>query len=1306
MACPVKTSKEWLKLVSGIGELNAYKVFISNGEEIPEMSIVDDIINDFVDNTVDKWTPNRPNLLQSSVLSKAEQDADSTEKSAINALKSFLSSIGINIAAVDRLMMNGYSADAISFISTKTILYAQDKLSADLLSEETGHFILEGLGDEHSLVKAMLFITPQTKEYLTVKDKYSKIYNNNEQKNKKEAAGQILGKYIKEGVISEINDKTLAGKLKNIMDSIIKRIKQLFKSADAQVLQKQMDNIFGRVAGIVTGKIEEKLSFKDKNEQYAAISKNVSIIDDFIQKTENIIKRLEDIKKRRGQLKSTADIDKRITFYKNRLYGETDSEGNIISEKLGIVATRDMSMMMDLAEKDLLWIEKQLFETDNKPSKYDEMTQSQKLDFFTSASQGIATWMTFKDFPRTGDKYIDEKKTYIAGKAHELHSFMFNNTAAKFISEHITGGQIQPEDIFKKLQPVGWLESQTIDISQSPNPIGQYVFLFFSMMLDEAKGKHEEHITTSKKIIDDLTNYLNETGISYRQLIDDLFLEKYDNNDYTGNYTGEISPEFYKKKKTRIDNARETGTSLAWKKYYKWLNENTIVTINNEKFLEDMEFMKQEYIDENSVFLDDDGKKEFEEWKEFNDPMIQPITQAKSKYISRIPNSNIWENKQYNIIKTTYKNTPIEKAYDFLIEKFNFYKKMYPPVTGISDNYMPEVRKSLMETILEGGGMEILATFPVNLIDAMKNSIRYNPETINDNTLLDEDGKLEKRIPVYMMKNVFPDKNSSLWKKLAKYGQEQALVEWRKSIQQNTVTDPFKVLDIFAASALVYHYKQLAEEPLKLIKKMIWESSTQQDVLYKDTDGNILKRTWEGFANRENFAKQMEYFVDSMLYGATKEHTPLARTGILSKIESGKLTDIFTSYVVLKYMALNILAPGANLGIGVMSTIRKGVGGGEYSLTDSLKALGLTMDLVVDPANLAYLVNKKGLIDTPGGKIIKLGEYFNIDMNPLDTQVISGGVGKVISDGLMLAQRGSEYFIRFHTMVSVLFGEKTINKNGKKRSIWDALKLKDGKIIWDSDNFSGEEYEKFLSRKYGIGMKINDTAANLHGAYGSLYTILGSKQAAGRVLMTFKKWAFRTWRYRFAKRRKSIILGKETQGIWRGLGNSMLGKADTLDKQGAKETMFDITMWITLLLAINMIKSMSSDDDDDDNNKTWLKYLLLQLSRLKNDMLFYLGGDYWKGGSTAIVPHLSAIWDITQTINDMWMATFPWLYPEYQPVITKGTNRGKNRIGQDVLNLLPAEYQIKKAIHIKERVIPGLKKGRRGKVGKLPAQYR
>jgi hypothetical protein len=50
LKCPNKNSQEWRYLVENVGEVNAYKIFIANGDELPDIGSAQDIVKSFEDN--------------------------------------------------------------------------------------------------------------------------------------------------------------------------------------------------------------------------------------------------------------------------------------------------------------------------------------------------------------------------------------------------------------------------------------------------------------------------------------------------------------------------------------------------------------------------------------------------------------------------------------------------------------------------------------------------------------------------------------------------------------------------------------------------------------------------------------------------------------------------------------------------------------------------------------------------------------------------------------------------------------------------------------------------------------------------------------------------------------------------------------------------------------------------------------------------------------------------------------------------------------------------------------------------------
>ena len=62
----------------------------------------------------------------------------------------------------------------------KVVAVSQGKADITTLPEEASHFIIEMLGKEHPLYKAMMKNITETKEYAQVKEEYKDVYTNEE----------------------------------------------------------------------------------------------------------------------------------------------------------------------------------------------------------------------------------------------------------------------------------------------------------------------------------------------------------------------------------------------------------------------------------------------------------------------------------------------------------------------------------------------------------------------------------------------------------------------------------------------------------------------------------------------------------------------------------------------------------------------------------------------------------------------------------------------------------------------------------------------------------------------------------------------------------------------------------------------------------------------------------------------------------------------------------------------------------------------------------------------------------------------
>lgn len=243
-------------------------------------------------------------------------------------LTDYLAKFGITVQQItDFKERFGVDGVAVADMVNKMVLVAQNKADITTLPEEAAHFIIEMLGEEHPLYKAMLKDITKTKEYAEVKTEYKDIYTD-EIQFQKEAAGKILAKHI-------INE--YEGNKKSVLNRIINWFKNAFKSLDQKALDKYIKDTYSTVAKAV---IDDKLQLSVDN---ISDKRNLFQLDPDIKKLKKVLKKnIRDFENRARVLErkleageSAGEVQsmlQAVTILKDRLNNE-----NIKDTIIGII---------------------------------------------------------------------------------------------------------------------------------------------------------------------------------------------------------------------------------------------------------------------------------------------------------------------------------------------------------------------------------------------------------------------------------------------------------------------------------------------------------------------------------------------------------------------------------------------------------------------------------------------------------------------------------------------------------------------------------------------------------------------------------------------------------------------------------------------------------------------------------------------------------------------------------------------------------------------------------------------------------
>ena len=207
------------------------------------------------------------------VVKKTKENANEAKKMAYNKslndrLREILSSKGISIGALTelerRMGVNGVTDFEVAKNAANGIIemirLANGIEGEKALPEEFAHFAIEAMGDNPLINRLINYLhsTGLVQEILGKEyDTYNTLYEGNEAKLAKEAAGKLLAKHLLQS--ESISQKPY----KNILERVINAIKSFFKTINATPIQKALyeaDKEFGVLArDILTGRLDDKI---------------------------------------------------------------------------------------------------------------------------------------------------------------------------------------------------------------------------------------------------------------------------------------------------------------------------------------------------------------------------------------------------------------------------------------------------------------------------------------------------------------------------------------------------------------------------------------------------------------------------------------------------------------------------------------------------------------------------------------------------------------------------------------------------------------------------------------------------------------------------------------------------------------------------------------------------------------------------------------------------------------------------------------------------------------------------------------
>lgn len=889
------------------------------------------------------------------------------------------------------------------------------------------------------------------------------------------------------------------------------------------------------------------------------------------------------------------------------------------------------------------------------------------------------------------EESLQKALNYIAGweDIGEIFDFEPNSDNAKVLGEIITSSvylrkkwseaakqyladrakTIRPEwtydKLFKEQIDTSFGSSMFFDSSVSSVAIEQ----FLDKLIKDTSFRVNSEVDEKSKEIDDKIK-----AIGGKKAFTKL-LQTYENGKLTGNLVSPIKQEYYDKVNKLAEAAR--SDSKQWKQYWDFVKSNSyVLTIEEAKSGKSIHFTQKEidkqlelldvYEKQRIKFIEEEKERlsysssyqnkgtneqeqldyernlaeNIESWERENSPYLreqyeQEVNEGKRKakdlrgmkgyrYLIYPKPKEQWQDAKYKAL--TKEQLEFLEYFKDTIEE---YLKFLPVESDIQSNYIPEIRKGLIERIISDKNTKILSGIGASFVEKITTDFISEREY---GVIDEETGKPIRQLRTGMLAG--------------------KLSADEKSYDLGSVLKEF----VFMASAI--KYKSEVEFQVTLGEKLlneIEEQAVSPDGIKRDWQNNPIKIT-NGLNNTK---ERVNYLIDTF-YGIRKDIE-----GVSKEIKSGplkgkrlagsKIGDSINQLTTAKGLALNPFSGMVNLFFGKISNRIHASSNQEFGDGDLNKAEAIVA---------TSIFNSKGTKE----KLALLMDKLQVlgDINHANYG------GKSSFDKLYIFQRMGEFMVQAEAMTAILI----------KNDLWSKVEVKDGQLVFP-EGFTEKEI-------IALSDKIQQTIKYLHGNYQINSPTRIKKHIWGRMLMVFRNWIPYSLQNRFGREMVDYRLGRTKKGRYITYGTlgftgsmktllklSVLGKAtgqklegvSEVDEANMRQNLRELSYMATMYLMTMVLSGLAKGTDDDDEKAVYT-YFLNMASRTESDIWFYVSPKAFNQIIKDPIPSLKTFNDFVKLVN----STGHWVIGDDE--IKYGKHKGESGLVRSFKQNFPVLTQL------------------------------
>lgn len=1192
---------EEISLEGAKKELNAVN---KNGEPIIHSSL-DEILNSVIE-----FNKKHPSMVANigskdggyviSVVPKTSQNSSAPEElifnsSLNNQLRNILRRLGFDVELLDspkfKAMFSPENAKTNAEGLRTVIQITKGKIGEEAFPEEFSHVIIEGLINQpivQRLVKSM-------GSYETIKavlgekfDAYVNLYNGDMTSLQKEAAGQLLQKYIT-GEAMPVSRPSLLERLWNWVKSKFSTMSE----EDVANILIQANRDASQLAESVLD--ESILPLVDKNLVVNAktlyrAERNISGMEELAQKAlelESNRLRIIQLRSKNGRyseedlaaIKNLQSLIEKKKYSKSCLAFLSDSLQQL--EQLNFNLSK-----LDAGNLD--------GETDLNRIRKISSTLRKIKEFSTAYEPIIKQMMSIDAMKERGEVNLsDEDAASIADKATSVFRII-NKINSSYKS-------LRFNTLYNFLK-LYWGEDKVVNIGKDK---GNRITLEMIMkMADKDINGIDRWISAMSSASDPMLSLIDKV-VKTTQLKRDTILE------------GVLAD--VRAAHTKLAKAGYTTDFMYERDSKGNLTGRIISDIDFVKFYEDYNAEKQRLINEKLPYYV--VKSKLDAWeRRHTEPQVVDAESGRKENIPK---------KEFYGIDRISKLAPAQREYYNSMISLKAILDSLIPARYANTYKAVQIRNDVTEAVMDNITNPKKASKLV--IDNLKDKfIRRSDDTDwGDTTVLNDDGFsiLEKT------KKVELDFAGNPLQKLPVYYTNTLEDMSRLS------TDFTSSIMAYAAMAINYNEMNKVIDVLELARDLV--KSEDRKVQQKSGDSKLMdaytvvhNKFSKSYAKRgelTNIGERIDDYYASVIYNQHKKDEGTWNIfGV--EVDKAKALDALKDYTGVLGLGLNLFSGISNVTMGKMQIFIDAMSGEFFNMKDA--AVGMKNYYTLLPQYMAELnsTNKTSKLGLLIDKFDALEEFYG---ELKSKGYYKGPLSRIMgSTNLFFLNNMGEHYLHSRTMLAMLNNIKVKDKEGKEISLFEAFEVKQDKdgvakliLKEGTTNLNGEllstegldsnsanysevdnRYNSFISeQKLRIG-KVNQA---LNGAFNDTDKGAIHKYALGRLAMQFRQWMPAHYSRRFSSASYDSRLDQWREGYYRTLGRFTInlmkdisrGKFElatnwnslnTTEKANIKRAMTELISFGVIAALISMI-----GPEKDKKGKWGERMVVYQLKRLQ-----------------------------------------------------------------------------------------------------------